>query len=77
MRGSDSGESVAATETIESDEVAGTIERSVLAPPGLRAREYIEQLRKEGEPYPLAVVFEKAQEFLQEGSLAATRHRAL
>ena len=76
MRGSDSGESVAATETIEttetieSDEVAGTIERSVLAPPGLRAREYIEQLRKEGEPYPLAVVFEKAQEFLQEGSLA-------
>ncbi len=73
LRSSDSAKSVEAqetAETVESGEVEGTIERSVLAPPGLRAREYIEQLRKEAKPYPLAVVFEKAQEYLQEGSLA-------
>ncbi len=34
-------------------ETAGTIERSLLVPPGMRARQYIEQLRAEGTPLPL------------------------
>lgn len=49
---------------------AGTIERSLLLPAGLRAREYIEQLRDSGEPYPLDNTFSKAEQYLEEGSLA-------
>ena len=52
------------------EETVGTIERSLLVPPGMRAREYISQLRDAGKPYPLSVVFEKAQQFQREGSLA-------
>ena len=48
----------------------GTIERSLLLPPGMRAREYIEQIRTAGKPYPLAQVHDKAQNFQHEGSLA-------
>ena len=33
--------------------VAGTIDRGLLVPPGMRARQYIEQLRTAGKPYPL------------------------
>ncbi len=47
-----------------------SIERSLLVPPGMRARQYIEQLRADGKPYPLPQVFEKAKKYLQEGSLA-------
>ena len=50
--------------------VVGSIERSLLVPPGMRARQYIEQLRDAGEPYPLSQAFEKAQKFRNEGSLA-------
>jgi len=49
---------------------SGSVERAILVPPGMRAREYIADLRAAGRPYPLAEVFEKAQEFMQEGSLA-------
>ncbi len=52
------------------EETEGTIERSLLVPPGMRAREYIKDLRTKGKPYPLQQVFEKAQQHLQEGSLA-------
>ena len=52
------------------DPVAGTIERSLLVPPGMRAREYIAQIRDAGRPYPLGKVHDKAQSFLLEGSLA-------
>ena len=55
-------------ETVGSSE--GTIERSLLLPPGMRAREYIEQIRAAGKPYPLAQVHDKAQDFQHEGSLA-------
>jgi len=51
-------------------ETAGTIERSLLVPPGMRARQYIEQLRSAGKPYPLSEVFAKAQQYRSEGSLA-------
>ena len=57
-------------ETTLTEETTGTIERSLLIPPGMRARQYVEQLRAEGKPYPLALVYEKAQDYLQEGSLA-------
>ncbi len=54
--------------TVSSSE--GTIERSMLLPPGMRAREYIAQIRTAGKPYPLAQVYDKAQDFQHEGSLA-------
>ncbi len=49
---------------------SGNIDRSLLVPPGMRARQYVDQLRADGKPYPLPQVFEKAQKYLQEGSLA-------
>ena len=52
------------------ESTSGTIERSLLVPPGMRARQYIEQLRAAGEPYPLSEVFDKAQVYQLEGSLA-------
>jgi len=57
-------------ETMFSEETTGTIERSLLVPPGMRARQYVEKLRAEGKPYPLELIYEKAQRYLQEGSLA-------
>lgn len=54
----------------QSETSAGAIERSLLVPPGLRAREYIAQLREAGRPYPLEEAFVKAGQFLAEGSLA-------
>jgi len=46
------------------------IERSQLIPPGLRAREYIAEIRAVGEPYPLANIFEKGLSFEEQGNLA-------
>ena len=57
-------------ETTLTDETTGTIERSLLVPPGMRARQYVEQLRAGGKPYPLELVYEKAEGYLREGSLA-------
>jgi hypothetical protein len=65
-----SEEDAMAEDTAEAEAVAGTIERSLLVPPGMRARQYIEQLRAAGEPYPLSQAFEKAEKFRSEGSLA-------
>ena len=50
--------------------VVGTIDRSLLVPPGMRARQYIERLRAAGKPYPLSQAFEKAQKYRREGNLA-------
>ena len=36
----------------------------------MRARQYIAKLRSAGKPYPLSEVFEKAQQYHREGSLA-------
>ena len=52
------------------EETGGTIERTQPAPPGLQARQYVELLRSQGKPYPLELIFEKAQRYQQEGSLA-------
>ena len=57
-------------EVTDTDETTGVIERSLLMPPGMRARQFVKQLRSEGRPYPLGVVYEKAQRFRQDGSLA-------
>jgi len=58
------------TDEATSEVVVGTIERSLLVPPGMRARQYIEQMRAAGKPYPLSQAYEKAQQFRTEGSLA-------
>lgn len=63
-------ETVAIIETEAEPNTGGSIERSLLVPPGLRARQYIEKVRENGKPFPLAEVFDRAQEYLQEGSLA-------
>lgn len=55
---------------IDDEAAAGTINRVILVPPGMRARDYIEQLRVAGKPYPLSEAYEKAQEYQLEGSLA-------
>ena len=54
----------------DSDEESGTINRSLLVPPGMRAREYVRQVRDDGEPYPLQMIHEKATQYMQDGSLA-------
>ncbi len=54
----------------KNDELSGAIQRSLLVPPGMRARQFIAQLRVQGQPYPLDQVFAKANEYYNEGSLA-------
>jgi len=50
--------------------ISEEIERSLLIPPGMRARQYIAKIREGNQPYPLASVFEKGSGFQIEGSLA-------
>ncbi len=64
------GDSMAPGKIETDSDNSGSIERSLLLPPGMRAREYIEQLRTAGQPYPLAEVHARAQKYLAEGSLA-------
>ncbi len=66
----DRGGSMTATRVVDEDDSAGTIDRSLLVPPGMRAREYIDQLREQGRPYPLDEAVARADGYLQEGSLA-------
>ena len=68
--GGDRGQSMVSGGKNSSQETAGTIERNLLVPPGMRAREYIEQLRDNGKPYPLDIAFDKAGDYLADGSLA-------
>ena len=53
---------------VESSE--GQIDRELLVPPGVRAREYIGELRQKGKPYPLEELMAKASTYANEGSLA-------
>ena len=55
---------------VDDEVTTGSIDRDLLVPPGMRARQYIEQIREQGKPYPLSEVFERAHQYLQEGSLA-------
>lgn len=48
----------------------GSIDRKVLIPPGMGARQTIEATRQSGKPYPLADIFEKAKGYQGDGSLA-------
>ncbi len=52
------------------DESGGEIERSLLIPPGMRARQYIARVREGDQPYPLASVYDKGSGYQNEGSLA-------
>ena len=67
---SDRGQQVEAQNNYNESESAGVIDRSLLIPPGMRAREYIAQLRENGKPYELDLVFEKGNGYQKEGSLA-------
>lgn len=70
----DRGVSKPVSASLDSGTISGTtsgnIERGLLVPPGMRARETIDQIRARGKPYPLDEVHEKAGEYLREGSLA-------
>lgn len=66
----DRGDGKLATRGDAESAAVGSIDRSLLVPPGMRARQYLEQLRAAGKPYPLAEVYDRAQQYLQDGSLA-------
>ena len=68
--GTDRGNTVVVSEPDNVEVTSGTIDRSLLIPPGMRARQFIEQLRSEGQPYPLDDVFRKAGDYNSEGNLA-------
>ena len=68
--GTDRGNTVVVSEPDNVEVISGTIDRSLLIPPGMRARQFIEQLRSEGQPYPLDDVFRKAGDYNSEGNLA-------
>lgn len=72
--GTERGNSVASkpidNKVEKSAKISGEIERNLLVPPGMRARQFVEQLRIKGQPYPLEDAFQKAQDYQQEGSLA-------
>lgn len=68
--GTDRGNTIVVEEPDNDELTSGTIDRSLLIPPGMRARQFIEQLRSEGQPYPLDDLFSKATDYDREGSLA-------
>ena len=66
----DRGETSATLVEDPGDAGAGAIDRALLVPPGMHAREYIERVRTAGKPYPLDQVFARAGRHFAEGSLA-------
>lgn len=67
---SDRGMPVETVNKVAQIESSGEIERSLLIPPGMRAREYIAQIRASEKPYPMTDIVEKAAAYQTEGSLA-------
>jgi len=67
---SDRGERVEPVHQATQVDNSGDIERSLLIPPGMRARQYIAKIREGDQPYPLASVFEKGSGYQNEGNLA-------
>jgi hypothetical protein len=57
-------------EEITQLESGGEIERSLLIPPGMRARQYIAEIREGNQPYPLESVYDRGSGYQDEGSLA-------
>ena len=49
---------------------AGQIDRESLAPPGLQARDLIQQIREKGKPYPLDQLMAQASAYANDGNLA-------
>ena len=68
--GTERGNPVVSKPVESNNKISGDIDRSLLVPPGMRARQFIEQLRTRGQPYPLDSVFDKANQYHKEGSLA-------
>lgn len=68
--GVERGNQVTAITEIVQEDNRVEIERSLLIPPGMRARQYIVEIRAGGEPYPLASIFEKGSSFQEQGNLA-------
>lgn len=68
--GTDRGNTPVVSKVENNELTSGTIDRSLLIPPGMRARQFIEKLRAEGQPYPLDEAFNKAADYNREGSLA-------
>jgi TPR repeat protein len=66
----ESVEPIASLELDAAVETSNEIERSLLIPPGMRARQYIAEIRKKGVPYPFASIYDKGSSFQEEGSLA-------
>ncbi|MEE8365452.1 MAG: hypothetical protein V3R76_06685 [Gammaproteobacteria bacterium] len=67
---SDRGGQIAAKTDGSQADAIGVIDRSLLIPPGMRARGYIAQLRENGKPYALDRVFDKGNSYQREGNLA-------
>ncbi len=63
-------EQIASLELVGQVETSNEIERSLLIPPGMRARQYIAEIRKKGVPYPFVSIYDKGSSFQQKGSLA-------
>ena len=64
------GRDEVAVESESMPDEAGVIDRTLLIPPGMRAREYIARLKEQGEPYPLDEARDKAAAYQEDGSLA-------
>jgi hypothetical protein len=67
---SDRGGRLQSIEEITQLETGGEIERSLLIPPGMRARQYIAEIREGNQPYPLETVYDRGSGYQNEGSLA-------
>ena len=70
LLGTERGKTVIVSTPPEILQTSGEIDRNLLIPPGMRARQYIEQIRTEGYPYPLQQIYTKANDYDREGSLA-------
>jgi len=67
---SERGGRLQSIEEITQLETGGEIERSLLIPPGMRARQYIAEIREGNQPYPLEAVYDRGSGYQNEGSLA-------
>ena len=70
FQGNERGKPVPVETEVVQEEARVEIDRSLLIPPGMRAREYIAEIRAGGEPAPMTEVFARGMNFEQEGNLA-------
>jgi hypothetical protein len=70
LMGNERGKPVPVETEVVQEEARVEIDRSLLIPPGMRAREYIAEIRAGGEPFPMTEVFARGMNFEQEGNLA-------